>query len=391
MSRRAAREPTVLTRAEARRWLIGHLGLAQLQPLPGAAGVRALLTQLRCIQLDPLDPMGTNADLVALARVDGIARGDVYRHLLPGHAFEHYAKERCLLPASAFPYYRDSAARRRHWWSHQERVRRLPPRVLKAVRAQLEAHGPLTAKDLDDHGSVEAIDWSGWRGTARAGSMALEVLWTRCEAVVCGRSAAGKLYDVPRRALPEVHAEAAGDFARWAIIERAHAAGLLPRNQGPQWSLLRDARTGPLPDRLVREGVLEDVTIEGLATRYLAPAGFRDRVLPQPKYDERVRLLGPLDPLLWDRKLVRHVFDFDYLWEVYKPASKRRWGWYVHPLLFGERFVGRLEGRIRDGALVIDRLWREDGVRLPVRALGQALARHAAACGVSLAKGWQAL
>ena len=96
MSRRAAREPTVLTRAEARRWLIGHLGLAQLQPLPGAAGVRALLQELRCIQLDPLDPMGTNADLVALARVDGIARGDVYRHLLPGHAFEHYAKERCL-------------------------------------------------------------------------------------------------------------------------------------------------------------------------------------------------------------------------------------------------------------------------------------------------------
>jgi uncharacterized protein YcaQ len=66
--------------------------------------VRALVARLRCIQLDPRDPLGTNADLVALARVDGIAKGDVYRHLLPGYAFEHFAKERCLLPASAFPW-----------------------------------------------------------------------------------------------------------------------------------------------------------------------------------------------------------------------------------------------------------------------------------------------
>jgi uncharacterized protein len=66
--------------------------------------VRALVARLRCIQLDPRDPLGTNADLVALARVDGIAKGDVYRPLLPGYAFEHFAKERCLLPASAFPW-----------------------------------------------------------------------------------------------------------------------------------------------------------------------------------------------------------------------------------------------------------------------------------------------
>src|SRR5512143_2081288 len=104
------RAPTVLTPAEARAWLVGHHALAASELPRGADGVHALISRLRCIQLDPLDPMGTNADLVALARVDGIAKGDVYRHLLPGHAFEHFAKERCLLPASAFPWYRAELA-----------------------------------------------------------------------------------------------------------------------------------------------------------------------------------------------------------------------------------------------------------------------------------------
>ena len=80
---------TVLSPEEARAYLVGHHGLrATLKP-GGAAGVRALLTRLRCIQLDPLDVLGTNADLVVLARVDGISRGDVYRSLMPGFAFEH--------------------------------------------------------------------------------------------------------------------------------------------------------------------------------------------------------------------------------------------------------------------------------------------------------------
>src|SRR5262245_13437261 len=85
-----AREPTPLSAAEARACLVGHHALRGGELPPGAAGVRALLSRLRCVQLDPLDPLGTNADLVALARVDGIAKGDVYRHLLPGFAFEHF-------------------------------------------------------------------------------------------------------------------------------------------------------------------------------------------------------------------------------------------------------------------------------------------------------------
>ena len=190
---------------EARAWLVSHLGLATPPYPQGAEGVRALLRHLRHIQLDPLDVIGTNADLVALARVDGIAKGDVYRHLYPGHAFEHWAKERCLLPASAFPHYRERSLET-PWWRLATRLERLPEKVLGAVLEEVEARGPLTAAELTDHGAVKPLDWSGWKGTGKATSMALEVLWTRCEIVVCGRGPGGKRYDVPHRALPEAGA-----------------------------------------------------------------------------------------------------------------------------------------------------------------------------------------
>ena len=367
----------ILDRAAARAYLLGHLGLTA--PLGrGARGVRATLARLGCIQLDPLDPMGTNADLVALARVDGLAVGDVYRHLLGGHAFEHYAQERCLLPAEAFPYYRDRG-NDTHWWSHQTRLERVPPRVVEAVLAEVSLRGPISAAELTDHGAVEPIDWSGWQGTAKATRMALEILWTRCQVVIAGRRGREKVYDVPGRALPAVADAPGGDFARWALVHRVRAAGLMTRAAGPIWSMLSQARADGLADRLVEEGVLEAVQVEGSPRPYLALAGFRRRRFPAD--DGRLRLLGPLDPLLWDRKLVAHLFDFDYVWEVYKPPAERRWGWYVHPLLHRGRLVGRLEGRLEDDALVIERLWPEPG-RFPHAALDDALERHAAACGV---------
>ena len=94
-----------------------------------------------------------------------------------------------------------------------------------------------------------------------------------------------------------------------------------------------------------------------------------------------MRVLGPLEPLLWDRRLVKQVFGFDYVWEVYKPAEKRRWGWYVCPLLHRGRLVGRIEAKVEGGALRVINLWPEDGVTLDRDALDAALVRHAAACG----------
>jgi uncharacterized protein YcaQ len=315
--------------AEVRRRMIAHLALNK--PLGrGRAGTRKVLERLRCIQLDPLDVIGTNADLVVMARTTEVARGDLWRHLFPRHAFEHFFKERCILPASSFPHYRERGHRAQaRWWRHGEREQRVPRPLVDAVFAEIREHGPVSARDLTDHGAVAPIDWSGWSGTKKTTSMALEILWTRCDIVVAGRNGSGaKLYDVPERALGAIaSAPSHEDFERWALRERVRASGLL-------------AYAKPLADP-----ELVDVRIEGSTRRYLATPEFLARRVV--RYDDRVRILGPLDPLLWDRTLVRAAFEFDYVWEVYKPAHLRKWGWYVVPFLWRDRLAGRIDAQTR--------------------------------------------
>ncbi len=372
--------PVTLSPAEARRLLVAHLGLAR--PLgKGKRGTRAVLERLRCIQLDPLDVVGTNADLVVMARVDGVRRGDVWKHLFPKHAFEHFAKERCILPAPAFAYYRGQGHEAQTpWWQHGERERRISPKVLQDVLAEVRKRGPLIARDLTDHGAVEPLDWSGWKGTGKATSMALEMLWTKCDVVVAGRTESGaKIYDVPERALGDVP-DPEEDFVRWALRERVHAAGLLTRAGGAMWSMLSGVRMSPVVEQMIAEGELVDVAIEGSPRRYLAiPACLETK---RVTYDNRVRILGPLDPLLWDRDLVRRVFDFEYVWEVYKPAPQRRWGWYVCPLLQRDRLIGRFEGRVEKGTLIIANLWLETA-DADMEAIRATFDLHAERCGAT--------
>lgn len=364
-----------LSAAEARRKLVAHLGLAGVVGR-GARGTRAVLERLRCIQLDPLDAIGTNADLVVMARVDGVQRGDVWRHLFPQHAFEHFAKERCILPAEAFPYYREQGhGAQTGWWRHGEREQKVPPQLVQAVLEEIRERGPVSARELTDHGSVDPIDWAGWMGTSKATTMALEILWTVCDVVVAGRTESGaKIYDVPRWE----DGQPREPFARWALRERVRAAGLLTRAGGAMWSMLSSVRTSPLVDEMVDAGELVDVAVEGTSRRYLAvPAFLKTKA---PRYDGRVRILGPLDPLLWDRDLVRNVFGFEYVWEVYKPAPQRKWGWYVCPLLHRDRLIGRIDARIEKDALVVRKIWLEES-DADRAAIDAALERHASMCG----------
>ena len=249
-----------LSADEARAVLLGAAALGTWLGA-GQSGVVALLDTLGAVQLDPIDRIGTNADLVAFARVNGLKRGDVHRYAR-GVSFEHFAKERCLVHARHFAHYRGQAVET-PWWRHSERMKRIPASVLHAARVD---------------GTVERLLEAGRLVTVRVGRR-------------------------PYLMLPEPAA--------------------------------------PLPD------------------------------------DGAVRILGPLDALVWDRALVRDAFGFDYVWEIYKPEPQRVWGYYVCPVLADGRLVGRLEGRREGRTLVVQRLWGA----IEVDRLNAALERLAAANG----------
>ncbi|MFT5583487.1 MAG: hypothetical protein ACI9VR_001065 [Cognaticolwellia sp.] len=326
----------------------------------GDAGVRSLLRVMRCIQLDPLEPIASNADLVAHARVDGLKRGQVYDALLPSHAFEHFAKERCLIDVNRFGSYRAQALKM-PWWRTSERHRQVSDALLQAVLAEVRERGPILAKNLSDQGQVTPVDWSGWKSTSKAASMALQVLWRRCQVVVSGRTRAGKLWSVPT---PEQLAQPVGNFFEQGIVDRIQAIGMLPRADGPQWSILSPARKTDVVSRIIEQGSAVEVRLPGSRKSWLAHPELLE--MDEPSFDDRMRLLGPLDPMIWDRKLVQKVYGFEYLWEVYKPAEKRRWGWYVCPLIHRGKFVGRVQARrqergTEERGIEVQRLWREPG------------------------------
>jgi uncharacterized protein YcaQ len=329
---------------------------------PDLAGLAGLLDRLGQIQIDPIDRIGTNPDLVVQARIDGLQRGDWCRPL-PGGAFEHVAKERCLLPGRLFPAWREAAAQA-GWWRLDERLEKLGGEaIIEEVYAEIAARGPLSTAELEDRGAVVPMDWQGWKGTARAASLAVEVLWTRCRVVAVGRSPQGhRRYDIPARVLPD-HCDApAQPYGEVALLERVRGAGLMARNTGPWWCGLTGQRRDGTVEGLIARGLLLEVEIEGARRRLLCCPEALEAARAPWEGDGRLRLLGPLDPLLWDRELLRILFDFDYVWEIYKPEAQRRWGYYVCPLLQDERLVGRVEGR-RDpgGGLALLGRWAEAG------------------------------
>lgn len=352
------------------------MGLGSLRPTKPNSSTQ-LLEELRAVQLDPLDPCGNNADLVAMARVDEVRRGAFLREVYTG-AFEHFAKERCVLPADAFPYYAAQAPRRPRF-RMGPRLERVPKSALEGAYEFVAEQGPIGIAQLE-LGEVESIDWSGWKGTRRAARMAIEVLVLQGRVVVCGRNGREKRYDLPHRHLG-IHGQSNGctqdEFDEWSILERVRAAGILSEGAGIWWSSIpRRAAV----ERLIRQGRLFRFRIEGIRAPLLGtqpdPEGDLNGALP-------MRLLGPLDPLLWNRRLVRELFDFDYIWEVYKPPAKRRFGWYVMPLLDGERLVGRLEAKLLGNVLTVQRVWEEERKGVDRQRLDALLAHHAWGCGMA--------
>ncbi len=360
-----------LTPTHARAVLLHAAGFDRSWP-DGPAGVQAVLDALEWIQLDPIDRVGCNADLVVGARVDGVRRGDVHTHLR-GRSFEHFAKERCVIHARHFAHYRAQAVET-PWWRNSERMRKVPDEVLADVLAEVAERGPLASQELSGRGRVEPMDWSGWSGTGRLEALALEVLWTRCAVVVSGRDGRGRrLYDVPERVLSAaaMAPPPAEPFAETMVLARVRTAGLLSRAGGPQWSMLASARTDGTVERLMAAGQLAEVRVGGRPYLVRPEDLARDVTAVLGAVQGVAAVLGPLDPLVWDRRLLRDAFDFDYLWEVYKPAAQRRWGYYVCPLLLGGTLTARVEGRRAGKVLRIERRWGVADERQVDRALAR--------------------
>jgi uncharacterized protein YcaQ len=359
----------------ARRFLVHRHFLAPPRSLDGGPdGVREVFRRLGSVQFDPLAVAGRNHDLVLHARVAGYDPAWCDRLYERRELFEAYNKGLSFVRTSDFPFFRGLAN------SNTRRVVADHPRVAEQVVERIRTDGPLSTLDFEQQrGSL--VDWFG--APTNVVRAVLEALTVTGVLGLARRDGNRRYYDVIERLLPaDVLADDVPlkEKLRHKMLSRYRAHGLLGASGGGDiFGGLGPARPDPrlpehpgrnaLREQLVEEGEIVPVTVEGVGKRFV----LRDEVelLDAPPEPPAVAFLPPFDPVVWDRPLLASLFDFDYVWELFHPPAKRRWGWYVLPILFGDRLVGRIEPRIdRDAeAVQVIGLWWEDWLK-PRKAEG---------------------
>jgi uncharacterized protein YcaQ len=270
-----------------------------------------------------------------------------------------------MVPMHELPHYRITW--QRNTAAYDDGILKDQADVAQAILRRLRTDAPLSTAAFSEHG--HAVDW--WWAPTRASRAVMEALFVTGRIGIARRDGNRRYYDLIERLVPRDllgRKESDEDALAHRLLSRYRAVGLTTP-VGTQTEVMYSAGTTAerkrRTERLVAEGRLIPVDVEGLKyTRYLIAeeVPILERTadpgsLPAPA----ISFLAPLDPLIWDRRMLRELWGFDYLWEVYVPEPKRRWGYYVLPMLFGDRFVGRIEPRLdrKSKTLAILGIWFE--------------------------------
>ena len=324
--------------------------------------------RLGSIQFDPLAVAGRNHDLVLHARVADYEPGWCDFLYERREIFEAYNKGLSLVPASEFPWFRGT------WSQNGKRVLAENARVAEPVLERIRAEGPLSALDFErERGAT--IDWFGVpTNTVRA---VLEAYSVTGVLGLARREGNRRYYDLLERLLPGdlvAHAVPLKEQLRHKLLSRYRAHGLLGVGGGGDiFGGLGPAKPNPerpehpgrtaLREELIADGELVPVEVEEVRGKRFVLKEEVALLEDPPEPPPSVAFLPPFDPLVWDRGLLGSLFEFEYVWELFFPPAKRRWGWYVLPMLFRDRLVGRIEPRVdrASGQVQVLGLWWEEG------------------------------
>lgn len=366
--------PTLkLTRTQARRFLLAHQSLWPPRKLRGKAGVIDLIRRIGAVQFDPINVVGRNADLALQSRIRDYRPALLHRLLYEDRQLlDGWDKVASIYLTSDWPYFGRHRDRMRAQHSQPSNPSmRIAAEVIEAIREE----GPKSSIDFKRGESIEG-SWGQSTSLPRA---CLEILYAMGELVIYDRVGTRRLYELAERALPEDVISAADrnesneEYQDWHVLRRIGGLGIANPAAGDWWlgmhQINAESRKVTLR-RLVNQGDLNAVEIENIPNRTFfirtVDLPTLDRVRRGRPPKQRAAIIGALDNLMWDRNMLRWLFDFDYVWEVYKPAAQRRYGYYVLPILYGDRFIARMDPAFdrEQRELTINNWWWEDGVEV---------------------------
>lgn len=338
---------------------------------PARAGRQALLDAIRRIgllQLDTVHVVARSHYLVMLSRVGLYDPEDLDALLYPERKlFEGWAHVACLIPIEQYPRLAPVIHARRQQgrpdWLHR-RLGENPQATLDAILAEVRERGPVASREFEDP-RHERKGWWDWKPAKDA----LEYLFDVGHLMIDRRENFQRFYDLAERVLPESAAPPTGtveEYQRWAVERGVWHLGVATAPQAADYYRLKITPTRRAVSALVQEGALLPVEVEGWKEpAYLCPADLPlvREIEAGEHRPEVTTLLSPFDNLIWDRARVEDLFGFEYRIEIYTPASQRRYGYYVMPILHRGRLVGRLDPKAdrQSNRLIVRGLYLEPG------------------------------
>lgn len=358
-----------LTNEQARRFMLLKHGLIDSYKFTGKQGVLDFIRQAGCIQFDPIDVCGKNAELVLQSRVKGFTKEMLYSLLYKDRTLiDYFDKNLAIMETSDWPYFRQyREAYKTGGRSHNE-----VNAVCEEIKNLIHEKGPVSSADI---GFNDTVDWY-WSDT-KLSRAALESMYFRGDLVVHHKKGTIKYYDLAENCIALELLNAEDQYPeelahkKWRVLRRIGGVGLLWNRASDAWLNiwgLKAPERKEIFEQLLSEEKILEIKVDGIKDTLFCLStdlNLLETVLKEPKLKARCELIAPLDNILWDRNLIKALFDFEYKWEIYTPKEQRKYGHYVLPMLYGDRFIGRVEAicDYKARTLVVKNIWFEKGVK----------------------------
>lgn len=357
--------PLQVSNRDARRLWLAAQGLADTPT--GKLDLDNLIQKLGFVQLDTIQVVSRAHHHILWSRNQNYRERMLNKHMADHRlVFEHFTHDASVIPMDFYPMWQ------RQFRRLEEKVRRwewhrgmLGTDGRNAIKDRIREEGPLCTKAFDTKVQGEKRMWA-----RPPHKLALDYMWYAGELSTSHRENFTKFYDLSERVIPDaLRARVPSDedqidwLCRNALDRMAFGSegdiqrfwDAVSNAEAKTWAARNDADLVPV----------EIACADGAKVCVLAPRDIEQRLASVAAPTSRLRILNPFDPVIRDRARLKRLFGFDYTVEMFVPAAKRQWGYYVYPLLEGDRFVGRIEIKAdrKAGKLNVLRLWKEPKVR----------------------------
>ena len=387
-----------------RRWLLSLNGLAApnvADGLPDTTGLRgadwvgAAVRRLGFVQVDPIAVVARAHDQILFARNASYRPIHLKQSLEQRRTvFENWTHDHAILPVEHFPYWRHYMDRFKRWEVHAGYRRyfaSVTDKSLALVRRHVKRNGVTRPREIES----ERADWGDVAfPVPTVAKITIEYLWRIGDMCVAARAGQEKTYDLASRVIPDKQFRARvtrRDYVDWACRESLRRLGAASPSQIAHFLDAVTTKDAQAWCEKKNGKELSTVRVEladrSVSRRLFTTTNWIERLEGVPRASSKLRLLSPFDPLIHDRNRLKQVFGFDYTVEIFVPATRRKYGYYVLPILEGDRFVGRIDLKLdrKKSRLDVLGLWWESGSKATAQrraGLGRQLARQATFAGV---------